>query len=92
MLSHIQRSIADIPRVRMERIAKLSPSRDVPILVVELEEGLGKAVEQVIRDLNTGDPGIYVPRRPNGFSINPHTLLEGSQIPTPRRLRQVLAD
>ena len=39
MLSHIQESIEDIPGVKVWRKPKLRPTRDVPILVVELEEG-----------------------------------------------------
>ncbi len=91
MVAHIVEALQDIPHIKGWRRFPYRPGRDVPIAMVDLEEGFGRTVEEVIEELRAGEPSIYVPGTPTGFFINPHTLPAGAEIPIARRLREVLA-
>jgi len=90
MVAHIVEALQDIPHVKGWRRFPYRPSRDVPIAMVDLEEGFGRTMQEVIEELRAGEPPIYVPTTPTGFFINPHTLPAGAEVPIARRLREVL--
>jgi len=91
MVAHIVAALADVPHVKARRLFPYRPTRDVPIVIVSLDEkGLGMTRERVIERLREGEPSVFVAPHEEGIFINPHVLLEGQERIIAARLREVL--
>jgi uncharacterized pyridoxal phosphate-dependent enzyme len=97
MVAHMVAELQDIPHAKVRRHFPYRPTREVPVMVVELADGAPLAAE-VVRQLQEGEPPIYVPV-PNsgfgyapgqGFIVNPHTMLLGEERVVARRLGEIL--
>ncbi len=99
MVAHILSRLEGLPHLSARRHFPYNPSRDVPVAVIELQEGLGMTVPQVLEKLKEKDPPIYAPAPAGGFGyppgrgfiINPHTMAEGEEVIVGQRLREVLS-
>ncbi len=98
MVAHIVERLQGIPEIKARRHFPYRPSREVPVVVVELREGCRLTVETVLERLKEKDPPIYAYAPKEGFGypagrglvLNPHTMLEGEERVVAERLREVL--
>ena len=87
-----------IPNVHIRRHFPYHPTREVPVMVVELAAGSRLTIAEVVRQLQEGEPPIYVPVPKSGFGyppgmgfiVNPHTMRVGEEKVVARRLREIL--
>jgi len=92
VLTWIQSQLEGISNIRM-RITGDETGRPIERLEIALEKGRGKTVDDVVRELQEGDPIIEVRseyRAQGKFHIDPRPLLPGQEKVLAERLRQVL--
>jgi L-seryl-tRNA(Ser) seleniumtransferase len=98
MVAFMVASLQGIPQVQIRRHFPYRPTREVPVMVVELAAGARLTAAQVVQQLQEGEPPIYVPVPKSGFGyppgqgfiVNPHTMLMGEEQHVARRLREIL--
>ena len=99
MVAYMVGELQNIPQVKVRRHFPYRPTREVPVLVVEMAEEAPLTTAQVVAQLQEGEPPIYVPVPKSGFGyaagkgfiVNPHTMLAGEEEIVARRVRQVLS-
>jgi len=98
IVAHIVEQLQGIPNVKAWRHFPYRPSRHLPVVAVELGDGLGLSVGDVLAEMKEKDPPIYTyaPRTGfgyppgKGFILNPHTMLLGEEQVVGKRLREIL--
>ena len=98
MVAHIVEQLEGIPHVKVWRQFPYRRSRDVPIVVIEVEDGLGLTVAEILERMLEKDPPIYAYAPQEGFGyppgkgfiLNPHTMREGEEAIVADRLREIL--
>jgi L-seryl-tRNA(Ser) seleniumtransferase/D-glucosaminate-6-phosphate ammonia-lyase len=92
VLTSIKRQIDNLPYVKT-KITGDETGRPIKRLEVAVENGLGKTVDDVIKELESGDPIVEVRseyRASGKFHIDPRPLLPGQERVLAERLRHVL--
>lgn len=99
MVAYMVEQLQGLPWAAARRHFPYRPSRDIPVVVVELLPGAPLTVAEIFARLQEKDPPIYayapakgfgyLPGR--GFILNPHTMLEGEERVVAARLREILA-
>lgn len=93
LLTWIQKQLEGVPNIRMQ-ITRDETGRPIERLEIALEKGLGKTVEDVVKELQEGDPIIEVRseyRAMGKFHIDPRPLLLGQEKVLAERLKKVLS-
>ncbi len=93
VLTWIQKQLEGIPNITTQ-ITRDETGRPIERLEIALEKGLGKTVEDIVKELQDGDPIIEVRseyRAMGKFHIDPRPLLPGQEKILAERLRKVLS-
>lgn len=85
--------LSGLPGVTAQRDFPSEAGQPMPRARVDFDEAAGGPVaSEVVRQLEQGDPPIYVSTaRPNGVYVNPQTLEEGQEVVIAERLRELIA-
>jgi L-seryl-tRNA(Ser) seleniumtransferase len=97
MVAYMVEQLQDLPHVKARRFFPYRPSRDVPVVVIELLDGSPLSVSELLSRLKEKDPPIYAPAPNKGFGyapgrgliLNPHTMADGEERIVAQRLREI---
>lgn len=99
MVAYLVEQLQDMPYVKARRRFPYRPSRELPVVVIELLEGSPLTPSEVLLQLKEKAPPIYA-YAPNeglgyapgrGLVLNPHTMVEGEERIVAQRLREIFA-